>query len=72
MATQVQIETLQLFAAPAMCQVKQLKEAEISGYAVKRLLAVTCDAIVRLTDDAWRAERTPWPFPGPWISHFWE
>ena len=37
----------------AQTQVEQLRAAEISGYAVKRLLSVTCDAIVRLNDDAW-------------------
>ena len=31
------------------CQVQQVKEAERSGVAAQRLLAVTCDASARLT-----------------------
>lgn len=37
-------------------KVEQLRAAEISGYAAKRLLSVTCDAIVRLNDELRIAE----------------
>ncbi len=37
--------TIMLF----LCQVQQVKEAERSGVAAQRLLAVTCDASARLT-----------------------
>ena len=48
---------------PLDSQVEQLRAAEVSGYAVKRWLSVTCDAIVRLNDDAWPNGPTwqPWP-----------
>lgn len=37
-------------------KVEQLRAAEVSGYAAKRLLSVTCDAIVRLNDELRVAE----------------
>lgn len=48
---QIEVAALQLEE-----KVEQLRAAEISGYAVKRLLSVTCDAIVRLNDELRVAE----------------
>ncbi|CAL1127264.1 unnamed protein product, partial [Cladocopium goreaui] len=51
---QIEVAALQLEEKAET--VEQLRAAEISGYAVKRLLSVTCDAIVRLNDELRVAE----------------
>jgi len=47
---------IELAAVQLEHKVSQLQEAEVSGYAAKRLLSVTCDAIVRLSDELTVAE----------------